>query len=59
MQQHLFEHFNNEGHYFFLDKISITFIDKTNPSEPLQKEHYWRSIFKGMAPWDLNAKESV
>ena len=35
MQQHLFEHFNNEGHYCFLDEIFITFIDKTDPSEPL------------------------
>ena len=35
MQQHLFEHFNDKGHYCFLDEISITVIDKTDPSEPL------------------------
>ena len=30
-----FKHFNSEGHQYFLDEISITFIDKANPSEPL------------------------
>ena len=40
MQQHLFEHFNSEGHHCFFDEISITFIDKTNPSEPIRRENY-------------------
>ena len=44
MQQHLFEHFNSEGHRCFLDKISITFIGKKNPSELLKRENYWTSI---------------
>ena len=38
--QHLFERFNSEGHHCFLDKISITFTDKTDPSEPLKRENY-------------------
>ena len=36
MQQYISEHFNSEGHYCFLDAISITFIDKTDHSEPLK-----------------------
>ena len=38
MQQHLFEHFYEEGHHSFLEDVSITLIDKTDPSNPLQKE---------------------
>ena len=38
MQEHLFEHFNEEGHHGFLEDVSITFIDKTDPSEPLKKK---------------------
>ena len=59
MQQHLFELFNSEGHHCFLDEISITLIDKTDPFEPLKRENYWRSILKAMAPWGLNVEDSV
>ena len=59
MQQHLFKHFNSEGHHCFLDKISITFIDKTDSSEPLKRDNYWKSILKIMAPWGLNVEDSV
>ena len=59
MQQHVFKHFNSERHHCFLDKISITFIDKTDPSDPLKRQNYWKSILKTMAPWGLNAEESV
>ena len=37
MQEHLFEHFNEEGHHGFLEDVSITFTDKTDPSEPLKR----------------------
>ena len=57
MQQHLFEHFNGEGHHCFLDKIFIIFTD---PSEPSKRENYWSSIIiKTMAPWVLNAEDGV
>ena len=59
MQQHLYEHCNSEGHHCFLDEISITLIDKTDPFEPLKRENYWRSILKAMAPWGLNVEDSV
>ena len=40
MQQHLFNHFCTSGHAGFLDDFSVTFIDKTDPSDPLKKEDY-------------------
>ena len=57
--QHFFEHFNSEVHHCFLDEISITFLDKTDPSEPFKREKYWRSILKTMTPWGLNVDENV
>ena len=59
MQEHLFEHFNEEGHHGFLEDVSITFIDKTNPSEPLKRENYWKSVLKTIAPLGLNIGDSV
>ena len=59
MQQHLFEHFSDEGHHSFLEDVSITLIDKTDPLNPLQRENYWRSILKTMAPWGLNVEDCV
>ena len=40
IQQHLFNYFYTSGHTGFLDDISITFIDKTDPSDPLKREDY-------------------
>ena len=46
MQQHLFKHFSEEGHHSFLEDVSMKLIDKTDPSNPLQRENYWRSYSK-------------
>ena len=59
MQEHLFEHFNEEEHHGFLEDVSITFIDKTDPSEPLKRENYWKNVLKTMAPLGLNIEGSV
>ena len=59
MQQHLFNHFCTSGHCSFLEDVSLTFIDKTDPSDPLKREDYWRSTLETMAPFGLNYKESV
>ena len=59
MQQHLFEHFNSERHHCFLDEISITFIDKADPSEPFKTQNYWRNILKTMVSWGLKVEDSV
>ena len=48
MQDHFFRHFSNPGHNVFLNNASITFIDKTDPSDPLKRENFWREIIKTM-----------
>ena len=58
MQEHLFSHFSMADHDGFLNNISITFIDKTNPSDPLRREDYWRKTLKTMVPYGLNIEDS-
>ena len=38
MQRHLYERFTLPGHYGFLHDVSITLIDKTDPSCPTKRE---------------------
>ena len=59
MQQHLYEHFCSSDHNSFISDVSVTFIDKTDPSDPLKREDYWRSTLKTMAPFGLSVEESV
>ena len=59
LQQHLFNHFCTFGHAGFLDDASITFIDETDPSDPLKREDYSRRTLKTMAHFGLNIEESV
>ena len=47
------------GHNGFLNDVSITFIDKTDPSDPLRREDYWRKTLKTMVPYGLNTEDSV
>ena len=39
MQEHLYKHFQMEGHKGFLNEASVTFIDKTDGKDP-KKEKY-------------------
>ena len=50
---------DEEGHHEFLEDVSITFIDKADPSEPLKRENYWKNVLKKMAPLGLNIEDSV
>ena len=59
IQQHLFNHFCTSGHYGFLEDVSLTFIDKTDPSDPLKRKDFWRSTFNTMAPFALNIEECL
>ena len=59
MQEYLFRHFSSLDHNRFLNDASITFIDKTDPSDPLKREDYWRRTLKAMAPFGLNIEDSV
>ena len=56
--QHLSNHFCTSRHCGFLEDASLTFIDKTGPSDPLKRD-YWISTLKTMASFGLNNKESV
>ena len=51
--------FSEEAHHSLLEDVTITLVDKTDPSIPLQRENYWRSIQKTIAPWGLNVEECV
>ena len=51
-------HFCTSGHAGFLENISITFIDKTDPSE-FKREDYCGHALKTIAPFGLNIEESV
>ena len=59
MQEHLFRHFSSQGHNGFLNDVSMTFIDKTVPSDPLKREDYWKRTLKTMAPFGLNIEDSA
>ena len=59
MQKHLLSHFPMAGHEGFLNDVSITFIDKTDPSDPFRREDYWRQTLKTMVPYGLNTDDRV
>ena len=40
MQQHFFEHFASEGHSSFLEDLTITLADKTDPKDSNQRDYY-------------------
>ena len=43
-----------EVHDGFLNDVSITFIDKTDPFDVLRREDYWRQTLKKMVPYEVN-----
>ena len=59
MQEHLFKHFNSDGHSGFLENVTITLIDKTDGKNPKKRENYWIRTLKTYAPFGLNIEESV
>ena len=52
MQQHLYERFCSSN-------VLVTFIDKTDLSDSLKREDYWRATRKSMGPFGPNIEESV
>ena len=54
MQEHLLSHFSSPSHNGFLNNVLVTFIDKTDPSDPLKREDYWKRTPKTMALFGLN-----
>ena len=59
MQEHLFEHFNREGHSGYLGNVSMTLIDKTDGKDPKRRENYWIRTLETYAPIRLNIEDSV
>ena len=59
MQEHIFEHFDSEGHAGFFENVSVTFIDKTDSKNPEKRENYWIHNLKTMIPWGFNILNSV
>ena len=59
MQENLFRHFSSPDRNGFLNDVSITFIDNTDPSDPLKRDNYWRRTLKTMAPFRLNIRDNV
>ena len=59
VQQHLFNHFFTSGHCGFLEDVSLTFIDKTDPSDLLKRDDCWRRALKTMVPFGLYTEGSV
>ena len=54
MQRHSYEHYSSVGHCGFLQHVSITLIDKTDPSDLIKREDYWRRTLCNMAPCGVN-----
>ena len=54
MQEHIFEHFKSEDHTAFLENVSVTFIDKTDPQNPEKRIH----TLQTMVPCGLNILKS-
>ena len=50
IQEHLYKHFESEGHTEFLDDVSITLTDTTDGSNPTKRENYWMRTLKTYAP---------
>ena len=48
-----------EDHTQFVNDISAIFIDKTDPTDPLKREQYWRHTLKTLVPYSTNVSESV
>ena len=51
MQEHPFRYFSSPGQNGILNDVSITLIDKIDPSDPLQREDYSRITLKTMSPF--------
>ena len=58
-QQHLHDHLMLEDHTQFVNDVSIIFIGKTDPIDPLKREQYWRHTLKTLVPYGLNVSDCM
>ena len=59
MQEHLCKDFESERRSHFHGDVSVMLIDKTDGSNPTERETYWIPTLKTIAPYDLNDKNVV
>ena len=59
MQKHLYEHFDLPGHTRFLEDVTVTLIDKTDPRNLTEREDYWIYTLKTKAPMGLNMEDGL
>ena len=59
MQEHLYKHFQMEGHKGFLNEASVTFTDKTDSKDLKKIERYWMRTLKTVEAYGLNIADSV
>ena len=59
MQEHLFWHFTSSGHSGFLNDVTVAFIDKLHPSDPLQIENILQETLITMVLFGLTIQNSV
>ena len=57
MQKKLCEQFNWSSHSVFLNDVSVTLIDKTDPNNPTKPKGYWIHTLKTKAPLALNVED--
>ena len=58
MQPLIYQHFKGENHNGFLEDCNITFIDKTDASDPTRREQYWIRVLNTNTPSGLNISET-
>ena len=51
----MYEHFNLPG---FLNNVSVTLINKTDPKDPTKRKNYCIHTLKSKAPLELNVEDS-
>ena len=57
-QKFLHEHFLRDDLQGFLQDVSITLINKTQPSDPNKREYYWMRTLQTLSPNGLNTEET-
>ena len=55
----MYEHFNLPGYSEFLNDISVTLIDKTDPKDRTKREDYWIYTLKNKAPLGCNVEDGL
>ena len=45
-------------HFLIEEDVSICLFDKTDPSDPHEREYYWMRTLKTIAPFGLNTEET-